>query len=282
MTEADVFEEFLSITIANFPQQLQVKINNETCNLERNILFMNPKDTPIQIDERMNVSEYVESNSQHNEELEQLLSVLDQNLGPKYKKVSKQIYENHKPWKVNKLEEMKTPGLVHVSYKSKKEDTLLYMSFMLTNETGCYHEEEDNNETFDCSVIYLYEIQILPQLRRQGLGKLLLNEVLVNCGKEIYSNRQHSKKSSLFNINFIGIELTVFSDNINAIKFYEFICMKLTPWSPQDESVTIESRITRSQRNNTMASKNISRKATRTIIKKPIYYLYYYVYTSIK
>lgn len=279
MNEADIFEEFLSITIANFPRQLQVKIENETYNLERHILFMNPKDTPIQISDDMNVSEYVESNSKHNEELAQLLSVLNQNLGSKYKKISKQIYENHKPWKINKIEEMKTQGLIHVSYKSNKEEILLYMSFMLTNETGCYHEEEDNNETFDCSVIYLYEIQILPQLRRQGLGKLLLSEILVNCGKEIYSNRQHSKESSLFNINFIGIELTVFSDNINAIKFYEFIGMKLTPWSPQDELVTIENRITRSQRNDAMVSKDNSRETTRTTINKPIYYLYYYVYT---
>ena len=279
MNEADIFEEFLSITIANFPRQLQVKIENETYNLERHILFMNPKDTPIQISDDMNVSEYVESNSKHNEELAQLLSVLNQNLGSKYKKISKQIYENHKPWKINKIEEMKTQGLIHVSYKSNKEEILLYMSFMLTNETGCYHEEEDNNETFDCSVIYLYEIQILPQLRRQGLGKLLLSEILVNCGKEIYCNRQHSKESSLFNINFIGIELTVFSDNINAIKFYEFIGMKLTPWSPQDELVTIENRITRSQRNDAMVSKDNSRETTRTTINKPIYYLYYYVYT---
>ncbi|KAG0659190.1 N alpha-acetyl-transferase [Maudiozyma exigua] len=280
MNEADVFEEFLSIIIANFPEQLQVKIENETHNLQRCILFMNPKDTPVQITNDVNISEYRESKNEHNEYLAQLLSILDQNLGSKYKKVSSQIYENHKSWRDNKLEEMKTPGLIHVGYKLNNEETLLYMSFMLTNETGCYHEEDvDMHEAFDCSVIYLYEIQILSQLRRQGLGKILLNEILVNCGKEIYSNRQHSKKSSLFNISFIGIELTVFSDNISAIKFYEYIGMKLTPWSPQDELITIESRITRSQRKNRMISNVNLRNSTRTITKKPIYYLYYYVYT---
>lgn len=281
MNEADVFEEFLSITLENFPEQLQVKIENETHNLQRHILYMNPKDTPVQISNEVNICEYIESNNEHNEYLAQLLSILDQNLGSKYKKVSSQIYENHKPWKSNKLEEMKIPGLIHVGYKLNNKETLLYMSFMLTNETGCYHEEDDANmdETFDCSVIYLYEIQILSQLRRQGLGKILLSEILVNCGKEIYNNRQHSKKSSLFNISFIGIELTVFSDNINAIKFYNYIGMKLTPWSPQDELITIESRITRSQRKNRMISNDNLRNSTRTITKKPIYYLYYYVFT---
>ncbi|SMN21805.1 similar to Saccharomyces cerevisiae YMR069W NAT4 N alpha-acetyl-transferase, involved in acetylation of the N-terminal residues of histones H4 and H2A [Maudiozyma saulgeensis] len=253
MNESEVFNDFLQITLNNFPLTIPITINNEIKYLERDVLYMKPVDSPSinQCDEIKNIIQYDETNLIHQEKLLQLLTILDINLGEKYSKISKLIYENDKPWKINKLNEMKSSGLIYIIYKLNDEP-YLFMSFMLTNE-----DEFDGKEI---SVIYLYEIQLLSIIRKQGIGSKLINENLLNCSKEIYL---------VNNKSFIGIELTVFSDNYNAINFYKSIGMKLTPWSPQDTIKKISKRITRSNNK----TKNV--KDTQKIVIKPIYYLYY-------
>jgi len=257
MNESEVFNDFLQITLNNFPTRVPTTgSDNEIEYLERDVLYMKPTDSPAFINSITNVTEYDETNRVHQDKLLALLSILDNTLGEKYSKISKIIYENHKPWKDNKLDEMKTPGLIHVSYKLGGEP-LLFMSFMLTNE-------DEYDEDKPCCVIYLYEIQLLSRVRNQGIGNKLLKCYLMNCSKEISSN----------NATFIGIELTVFSDNLGAIKFYESLGMRLTPWSPQDTVKIIHKRITRGSKNSVGIENNKSLNSMKRVIK-PIYYLYY-------
>ncbi|CCD26796.1 N-terminal L-serine N(alpha)-acetyltransferase NatD NDAI_0I02270 [Naumovozyma dairenensis CBS 421] len=211
---------------------------------------------------------------QRSDVLNKFLNILDVNLGAKYTKVSKTIYENDKSWKSNKLEEMLSPGLIYVSYWDEKyQEPLLFLSFMLTEGDGfigTHSNDDDENEHNDqlMSVIYLYEIQILPQLRGQGIGTKLLSVHLHQCCSSLVT--KYGKDFLPYPL--VGIELTVFSDNIKAINFYKSIGMKLTPDSPTDEVYQIEKRQTRNLRRINNAG---TREVTKQIIKKPVYYLYY-------
>lgn len=264
--ESELFNVFLKIVNNEFPTSISVKIDNKATNLHRQILFIRPDETTV-IDDYLlvdnDIIEFSEVNKKSVDLLNKLLIVLDMNLGEKYSKVSKKIYENDKPWKMNKLEEMKTPGLIYVYYinETSNDDILLFMSFMLTEEIGLIETDENKNT----SVIYLYEIQLLKAIRGQKLGHFLLSQHLSNCGKKINNEINFIER---YSIPFIGIELTVFSDNKRAIKFYESINMKKTPFSPIDSIIKLEKRRTRSQ----IGVKSLP---NLEIIKKPVYYLYY-------
>lgn len=244
--------------LEEFPLTLEVTLQEQLKCLKRKILIIEP-DNCTSGKNSQDVVYMKCSTDQGDKMLDQFLDILDVNLGEKYTKVSKKIYENARPWKVNKLEEMRSPGLVYVSYWDEESDEpMLFLSFMLTEEDG--FTEDDKL----LSVVYLYEIQILPSLRNRKLGTRLLAEHLQDA-----CSRLRSENGELLEYPLIGIELTVFSDNENAIKFYKSIGMELTPDSPRDRVAHLERRRTRGM------AQNISTSVGRTIVQKPIYYLFY-------
>ena len=155
--------------------------------------------------------------------LTQFLQVLDLNLGPKYRSVSATLYGNTRSWTENKLEEMQTMGLVYVGY-FQGGSPLMYLSFLLTDEPDFLPDP--------VKVVYLYEIQLLPQVQGQRLGTQMLQVCLKNT---VYSL---SRLDPLLK----GIELTVFSDNKAALHLYYSIGMVLAPGSPTDEIATSQRR----------------------------------------
>ncbi|AQZ16641.1 NAT4 (YMR069W) [Zygosaccharomyces parabailii] len=176
----------------------------------------------------------------------QQLRLVDENLGTTYSSKSKKLYGNNKPWQQNKMQEMATPGLIHVSYW---QDDLLrfFVSFMPT--------VEEISPGHQATVLYLYELQIADPFQRKGLGHQLFTRLLRVC------------KS----LHLAGIELTVFSDNVPAIAFYRKIGMKLAHDSPRDSDAT-------SLSGNRPAHRTRSRSRTPEILAtktppKPDYYI---------
>lgn len=153
----------------------------------------------------------------------QFLKVLDLNLGSKYRSVSATLYGNTRSWTENKLEEMQTIGLVYVGY-FQGGSPLIYLSFLLTDEPDFLPDP--------VKVVYLYEIQLLPEVQGQRLGTQMLQVHLKNT---VYS-------LSRLNPLLKGIELTVFSDNEAALHLYYSIGMVLAPGSPTDEIATSQRR----------------------------------------
>lgn len=66
--------------------------------------------------------------------LEQLLLLLDSNLGTVYRRASRKLYGNARPWQHNKRDEMVTPGMVYVVYQDENGQAAFFLSFMLTDE----------------------------------------------------------------------------------------------------------------------------------------------------
>lgn len=272
---------FLQVVNELFPSTIQG--NSTVGELERGILFIRSNKNEFDNNENIkldntdsvnnvavstlshDVAIFDSDNEAHARILHDLLDILDNNLGSTYEKVSEDIYENNLPWKVNKMREMETENLIYVYYYSKVERKIvLYMSFMLT--------EEMNVSKFDSieKVIYLYEIQIIQNFRRFGLGKLLLGYLFRSAQRynskiiEEDTNEIEEKIAKSYQIN--SIALTVFSNNDQALKFYENLGFKLTADSPIDKVVIPISRRTR--------KKNIATKEEQEKIK-PIYYLLY-------
>ncbi|KAK5780796.1 N-terminal L-serine N(alpha)-acetyltransferase NatD PWA37_003451 [Arxiozyma heterogenica] len=207
------------------------------------------------------------NNKTNVEILKKFLNILDINLGKIYKEVSHQIYNNQKSWEVNKWEEMLSPGLIYVSYwrtdtdrdKSTDLQPVLFLSFMLT-------EEIDVSRIGAIEfVVYLYEIQILPELRGLGIGQRLLG-----CLKDTsmgYNNCDGNSKSVFKNDTIISaIVLTVFSENEVAIRFYKKLQFRYTVGSPRDELID---RIA----NRTRKRQSTANSVTNQHVIKPIYYL---------
>lgn len=209
------------------------------------------------------------NNKTNVETLKKFLNILDINLGKIYKEVSHQIYNNQKSWEVNKWEEMLSPGLIYISYwrtdadrdKSTNLQPVLFLSFMLTKEIDVSRIGAIE------FVVYLYEIQILPELRGLGIGQRLLG-----CLKDtsIGYNNCDSNSKSVFKSDAIisAIVLTVFSENEAAIRFYKKLQFRYTVGSPRDELID---RIA----NRTRKRQSTENSVTNQHVIKPIYYLLY-------
>ncbi|CCF55623.1 hypothetical protein KAFR_0A01850 [Kazachstania africana CBS 2517] len=253
MENIEIFNGFLKIVSDEFPKELRTKGQN----LKRKILYIasedeENKESDSVINEQDDLTKFTEGIG--SKLLDSFLEILDNNLGNKYEKISREIYDNNDSWKKNKLVEMKSPGLIYVSYwkeEAEKKTCALFLSFMLTEEDFVV----DDIRKF--SVIYLYEIQLIEKYRGCQLGTRLIKGLSNVC--------QIAQVKIRPAFPLIGIQLTVFSDNKRAIKFYERIGMKFTYGSPKDEVDKIESRKTRT---------SVNRK-TLKVVRKPIYYLLY-------
>lgn len=175
----------------------------------------------------------------------QQLQLIDENLGSTYCCKSKKLYCNNKPWKQNKLQEMATPGLIHVSYW-QGELLRFFVSFMAT-----YEEISPGHEA---PVLYLYELQIADPFQRRGMGRQLFTRLQRVCQRT----------------RLAGIELTVFSDNEPAIAFYDKVGMQLAHDSPRDSAAVSESSLTPAYRTRNRAR---SRTNTPETPLKPDYYI---------
>lgn len=186
--------------------------------------------------------------------LSKLLKLLDDNLGAKYKSASQQLYNNKLSWQTNKLEEMRSPGLMYVVYL-EGENPRLFLSFLICEEYDIL-EKNDKHE-----VLYLYEIQICAELQNRGLGSMLLGNHLVPLAGML--NREIEPK-------IYCIELTVFSDNHQAIRLYMKLGGKLTHGSPKIVTVADYGRITRSKKKRQTTALGI---LPASII--PVYFTFY-------
>lgn len=154
--------------------------------------------------------EVIESEKLSDEDFDSCLTLLDQNLGMLYT-----IIKGH-DWKTEKIDEMKEEGLVYLLIKENGKFSG-FLSFNLVKDD-------------ELSLLYLYEIQLMPQLRNKGLGTELLNllEIIVkelNASKELrklwfdYFEEINDLNDPYLEIT--GIGLTVFSQNNKAFEFYQ-------------------------------------------------------------
>lgn len=140
----------------------------------------------------------------------QFLALLEANLGLFY---SRREGPN---WTAEKRLEMLETGLVYVYYTDDNGLVICFLSFKLVLEE-------------DGKYLYLYEIHVEKQYQAQQIGHQLL-EGFHTLAKHI--NSISSKKELHFSI--IGTALTVFSDNVRALKWYLKTGYKYTPWLPRD------------------------------------------------
>lgn len=161
----------------------------------------------------------------------ELLELLEENLGATYASVSRQLYHNSAPWRVNKWREMLTPGLVYVVYGPPRERAAraarsrgrsgkspqLFLSFMLTRESGVAPDDADTWWT----VVYLYEIQLRRLLCGRGLGSRLVAQHLATCARKARGAVEADEP-------FFGVMLTVFRTNEAALRFYRRLGMRRT------------------------------------------------------
>lgn len=191
----------------------------------------------------------IDNDSKVDDKLIKLIKILDENLGNVYKTKSKNIYGNSLPWEENKMVEMKSNELIYITY-SYQDKIELYLSIMYTYENGLIIEDL----SIEMPVIYLYEIQIRQEYRQMGIGKLLMNHLI--------------KIANDNNDKIYAIELTVFSNNDNAINFYKKLSFIKTFDSPIDKTITITPRITR--------SKPMIKEPIKIIKRRPDYYLMFH------
>ncbi|KAL3229193.1 N-alpha-acetyltransferase 40 [Nakaseomyces bracarensis] len=264
-----MFEKFLNSVISHFPREITINRGNSDSSdllLQRRVLVIDGCDNAVSYDSKFLDHIFLKTVDPKGIEnmLNLFLDILADNLGKKYERASKEMYENNRPWTENKMEEMNSEGLVYVSYWDDNQP-LVYLSFMLTEEEGLCIDNADSMS----SVVFLYEIQLLEPVRRRGLGKRLIGDYL----KECCSYFAYSHGSELEH-PFVGIELTVFSDNSAALALYHSLGMEKTPNSPVDKSLNLRPRtITRTSANRLNRSPTEG-QIKRTMIKKPLYYLY--------
>ena len=252
--------EFCNIVDDVFPKSILI---SKGARLYRNILVIDTKDDQSS-DETTHESNYSLLSYSKDADagkniLLKLIKILDDNLGPIYVKKSYAIYGNKKPWKENKITEMQSEGLIYVTYCDEYNEPILFMSFMLTDD------DDFKGDGSNVSVIYLYEIQLTGKVRNKKLGTLLMDDYLKKCGEKV--------KMTLGD-QFVGVELTVFSNNLAALRFYEKLGYLLTPTSPRDKIMKLEKKITRS-RSSTQNNQFIKQLLEQKIVKKPDYYLLY-------
>lgn len=237
--EQESLNDVVQSAIAHFPAAIEVA----GIKLSRQILAIDTEQHPLF--ETDACISYTRSTQEAEQLLWQLLEVLDHNLGAKYASSSRALYHNSRPWRVNKWREMLSAGLVYVVYRQQSssaastvrpagrvlrrsdhatETPLLFLSFMLTEESGVC---EDNDVGPDSRgdvwiVLYLYELQLLPLVRRHGLAARLVGEHLTTCCralKRAFENGGQAGRRAASRV--FGLELTVFSDNAPAIELYE-------------------------------------------------------------
>ncbi|GMM31081.1 N-terminal L-serine N(alpha)-acetyltransferase NatD [Martiniozyma asiatica (nom. inval.)] len=130
-------------------------------------------------------------------------------------------------WKEDKLKEMTDPDLVYI---------LLPDGFISLKIVG----------EFEFRMLYIYEIHIGPKLRNKGLGTRLM-DIIQNIALDL-SNNDSLRDDWLENNYQIGngdvrklekgdsvitaVGLTVFTDNINALRFYVKLGFLIHPTSP--------------------------------------------------
>ena len=211
----------------DFPETLEYTNtdgNNGTATttvLKREMLFIPEGDSNSQDNiEIPTCVNYRLHKSRGNHILDSCVQLIDEHLGAKYRRASRTMYGNRKPWKANKLAEMKSPNLVYVSYWDNGA-LAAFASFMLTEETGLV--EGDAAHEVSVPVIYLYEVHVACVHRGHGIGRRLLERALcegvarhVRCLYE----------------EFFGVALTVFSDNTRARRLYEALGFYRAPGSP--------------------------------------------------
>ncbi|CCE62568.1 hypothetical protein TPHA_0C04180 [Tetrapisispora phaffii CBS 4417] len=260
----DDIVKFVKIVDSHYPDEIYV--NKNLTKLVKKIIVVDSETEDIKNSAELYNGRYL-TYSQNKEECEiefsKILTILDNNLGDIYTIKNKKLYGNSKPWKENKIQEMKTEGLIYVVYhlEDEKKTVSLYLSFTLTKESGFLPDIDVFSP-----VIYLYEIQLTPEVRNNGLGTKLIAGYLKDCLVDVHEN---------IHKDIIGIELTVFSDNTNAIRFYETIGMKLTPDSPNDKTINYGHRIKTRSQNSSKKGSSSDKPTSLSVVKKPDYYLYY-------
>lgn len=222
--------------------------------LRRQVVVIDSGDDPVKLNDHGVDLSYYQNQQECENVLTELLELLDKNLGAKYSRVNRQLYHNNRQWRDNKWEEMLSLGLVYVVYRGARDKAVLFLSFMLTEEEGVLEATSPSL----CSVLYLYEIQIHATMQSKRLGSKLICECLAECCRMI--------RDTVMGLQypFYGIELTVFSDNLKAINFYQKIGMKLAADSPIDKITYLQPRRTRQNKDST----------ARKLVEKPLYYLY--------
>ncbi|KAG7748847.1 hypothetical protein KL911_002197 [Ogataea haglerorum] len=128
-------------------------------------------------------------------QLRQCLSLVDKNLG----ETMTLVYG--KDWKSDKVEEMRDPGLVYLLLHHDTE----FVGFISIKAV------EDN----ESHVLYIYELQIVRNYRRMGLGSKLLG-ILDQIVELVNSDPAYTSKFGKLE----GLSLTVFSSNEGAKKLY--------------------------------------------------------------
>ncbi|CAI4661089.1 BDN_1c_G0040850.mRNA.1.CDS.1 [Saccharomyces cerevisiae] len=230
---APMFQHFLNLCVEKFPESIEHKDtdgngNFTTAILEREIIYI-PEDDTDSIDsvDSLECINYKLHKSRGDQVLDACVQLIDKHLGAKYRRASRIMYGNRKPWKANKLAEMKSAGLVYVCYW---DNGVLgaFTSFMLTEETGLV--EGDALREVSVPVIYLYEAHVASAHRGHGIGRRLLEHALCD-GVARHTRRMCD--------NFFGVALTVFSDNTRARRLYEALGFYRAPGSPAPASPTI-------------------------------------------
>ncbi|KAG7834003.1 hypothetical protein KL943_003299 [Ogataea angusta] len=156
---------------------------DEPLSVEKDLKTIEIKVSPILVDNLTNIQR------------RQCLSLVDKNLGDTMNRVY------GKDWKLDKVEEMRDPGLVYLLLHHDTE----FVGFVSIKAV------EDN----ESHVLYIYELQIVKNYRRMGLGSKLLGILdqivgLVNSDP-VYTTRFGKLE---------GLSLTVFSSNEGAKKLY--------------------------------------------------------------
>jgi ribosomal protein S18 acetylase RimI-like enzyme len=124
-------------------------------------------------------------------------------------------------WTKSKKEEMKTKGMVFISYREPSGKLGAFLSMLLTSDDWGL-------------VIYLYEVHVCSKFHGKGVGKKLMDSLhLFSC------SLQHSgiKLSDTSLAELTSIKLTVFSDNESALKFYEKLGYMRSDESPEDRKL---------------------------------------------
>lgn len=240
------FFELLKAVNLEFPKELTLRDGKK---LIRSIIYIPPEDEEVEVEVEVetvgsapDAINFDEDRGYGERILSEMLHLLDDNLGKKYRRVSYELYGNKRGWRRNKWDEMLTPGLCYVYYyyyyyrkcdcdcdcncsdegKLKRQkrtlvdppiQVQLFLSFMLT--------ELDQPQRLP--VLYLYELQLCPTVRSQGLGTFLLDACLKRCCQHLSTlherNENGLKESRRSNVPR-GIALTVFGDNKPALRLY--------------------------------------------------------------
>ncbi|QLL30643.1 hypothetical protein HG536_0A04600 [Torulaspora globosa] len=240
--------QHLSLVVRAAEQNFPATIRVQDQTLHRQVIAIDSQDHRVDTSSGC-LSHYADRDATERL-LWELVEMLDHNLGSVYARVTRELYHNTRPWRINKWDEMLTRGLVYVVYVTRsgaatgrrrrgRSTPLLFLSFMLTEENGLIHSDPARV----WSVLYLYEIQLLPCVRGRGLGHTLVSEYLAGTARAVREGARMTADQ------FFGVELTVFGENDGAIRFYRRLGMRRAADSPEERHDDV-------------------------ISQKPLYYLY--------